>query len=174
MSKQIKQMVIDEVRQRVGDRTEILVIDSSKLDAISDNRFRLALREKEITILTVKNSLAKRALNESGLTALDPVLEGPSSLVWGCEDIVALSKELAKWAKELGTLELKGGTVEGSTLSADDVEALSKSMGRTELIGKIVMLALSPGARLAGALLGPGGRVAGGIKSKGEEGDEEE
>ncbi len=169
MSKQIKQMVIDEVRQRVGDCTEFVVIDSSRLDAISDNRFRLALREKEITILTVKNSLAKRALNDSGITALDPVLEGPSSLVWGCEDIVALSKELAAWAKELGTLQLKGGTAEGSTLSADDVDKLSKSMGRTELIGKIAMLALSPGARLAGGLLGPGGRVAGGIKSKGEE-----
>ena len=172
MSKRIKALMIADLKSRVGENSDFLVIDSSKMDAITDNQFRLALRAKEISLLTVRNSLAKKALGELGVTALDPVLEGPSTIVWGGEDIVALSKEIAKWAKDIGELEIKGGAVEGSTLDASGVDALSKSPSREELIGKIAMLALSPGGTIAGALLGPGGTVCGQIKSQAEEEDE--
>jgi large subunit ribosomal protein L10 len=168
MSKPIKDMVIDVLQGRICGRTDFLVVDSSRMDAVTTNRFRLALRQKEISLLTVKNSLAKKALHGMGISALDPILEGPSALVWGSEDIVALSKEITKWAAQIEELVVKGGASEGTTLSAADVRALSKSPGRQELIGRIVMLALSPGARLVGALLGPGGRLAGQAKSLAE------
>ena len=174
MSKRVKELVVEEIKKRLGSCTEMLVVDSSRLDAVTTNRFRLALREKNIRMLTVKNSLARQALHGLGVTALDPVLEGPSSLVWGGEDIVSLSKEIAKWAKELEALQIKGGAVEGTTLGPEDVEALSKSPGRVELIGRVIMLALSPGGQLVGALLGPGGTVAGQVKSRAEEDGEME
>ena len=83
MSKPIKQMIIDEIGDRLGDTKDLLVIDVSKLDAISANKFRLALREKEIKALTVKNSLAVHALRKNEVDSLDAVLSGPSTLVWG-------------------------------------------------------------------------------------------
>ncbi|MGH7128857.1 MAG: 50S ribosomal protein L10, partial [Planctomycetaceae bacterium] len=92
-----------------------------------------------------------------------------STLVWGGEDIVALSKEIAKWAKELEPLQIKGGTLEGTPLSAADVDSLSKSPSREELIGQIVGLVLSPGARLSAALLGPGAKLGSQIKKMSDE-----
>ncbi len=174
MSKVLKGMLIADIRQRIGETQDMLVVDCAKLDAIAANRMRLALREKNIFALTVRNALAKRALSESGVTGLDEVLAGPSTLVWGGEDIVALSKEIARWAKELEPLEIKGGTVEGTSLNAAQVDELSKSPSREELIGQIAGLALSPGAQLAAALLGPSGTLAGQIESigKGDEKDE--
>lgn len=169
MSKFVKELIIDDLKSRIGDVRDMLVIDSSKVDAITDNEFRAALRAQNVTLLTVKNSLARRALNDVGVDSLDPVLAGPSTLVWGGEDIVALSKEITKWAKQIATLEVKGGTVEGTSLDAAGVEALSKSPSREELIGRVVMLAQSPGAQLVGALLGPGGKIAGQLKAKAEE-----
>ena len=83
MSKHVKEMVMAEIRDRIGDPSDMLVVDSSRLDAISTNRFRLALREKDFSIFTVKNSLAKKTLNEVGVNALDSILQGPSTLVWG-------------------------------------------------------------------------------------------
>ena len=167
MSKRIKEMLVTDLQQRIGDTTEILVVDSSRLDAISDNRFRLALREKDISVLTVKNSMALRALHSREITELDPILEGPSSLVYGGEDIVSLSKEIAGWVSELGPdlIAIKGGLLEGTTLSKGDVEELSKSPSREELIGQIAGLLLAPGANLAAALLGPGGKLAGQIEA---------
>ena len=170
MSKRIKEMLVTELQQRLGETDEMLVVDSSRLDAIIDNRFRLALREKDIRILTVKNSMAMRALHSRDVNALDPILTGPSSLVFGGEDIVSLSKEIASWVKEIGDdlLEIKGGMLEGTTLTANDVDELSKSPSREELIGQIVGLLLSPGASIAGSLLGPGGLVAGAIEAMGD------
>ena len=147
----------------------MLVIDVSRLDAINANRFRLALREQQIGALTVKNALARQALHRLGVEALDPVLEGPSTLVWGGEDVVALSKEIARWAKELKVIEIKGGAVEGESLDADDVQALSKSPGREELLSIISGQILGPGSKLVAQLLGPGGQLAGQIKSKAED-----
>ena len=171
MSKTVKNMLIGEIRERLGDTRDLLVIDSSRLDALTANRFRLALREKQISLLTVKNTLARQALHHSGVTALDPILEGASTLVWGGEDIVALSKEIARWAKELEPLQIKGGAVEGTTLTAAGIEQLSKSPSREELIGQVVGLILSPGAQLAGALLGPGGYLAGQLKAMADKED---
>ena len=167
MSKRIKEMLVTDLQQRIGDTTEILVVDSSRLDAISDNRFRLALREKDISVLTVKNSMALRALHSREITELDPILEGPSSLVYGGEDIVSLSKEIAGWVDELGSdlIAIKGGVLEGTTLSKGDVEELSRSPSREELIGQIAGLLLAPGANLAAALLGPGGKLAGQVEA---------
>ena len=177
MSKRIKELLVADLQQRIGDESEMLVVDSSRLDAISDNRFRLALREKDIRILTVKNSMALRALHSTEVTALDPILEqGPSSLVFGGEDIVSLSKEIAGWAKEFGgdLLEIKGGMLEGTTLSSSDVDELSKSPSREELIGQIAGLLLSPGASIAGSLLGPGGLVAGSLEAMADGAESEE
>jgi large subunit ribosomal protein L10 len=161
MSKVIKKMQISAIESRLDGAQELLVVDVSKVDAVSANKMRLALQEKQIGALTVKNALARKALNNIGVSALDEVLAGPSTLVWGGEDIVALSKEIAKWAKELPEFEIKGGTVEGQTLDAQAVDVLSKSPSREELIGKIAGMVLGPGARLAAALLGPGGYLAG-------------
>ncbi|MBV08109.1 MAG: 50S ribosomal protein L10, partial [Rubinisphaera sp.] len=97
--------------------------------------------------------------------ALGEVLKGPSTLVWGGEDIVALSKEITKWAKKIEPLQVKGASVEGQPLDTKGVEKLSKSPGRAELISQIAGLILSPGSQLAGALLGPGGKLAGCVKA---------
>ena len=165
MSKRIKQLVISEIESRLGENRDFLVIDTSRLDAISANRFRLGLQEQSIGALTVKNSLAKRALSNMGVTALDPCLQGPSTLVWGAEDVVTLSKEIARWAGELKELDIKGGAVEGESLDAQAVDVLSKSPGREELLSIIAGLALSPGGHIAGAVLGAGGRLAGQVEA---------
>jgi large subunit ribosomal protein L10 len=161
----MKEMLIEDVGARIQGVRDILVLDSSKLNGVTANKLRLAMKKKNITALTVRNKLAKQALNKAGLTALDAFLEGPTTLVWGGEDIVALSKEIAKWAKEIEPLRIKGGTTEGTALSRETVDALSKSPGRRELIGQIVGLMMSPGAQLAGALLGPGRKLASQVKT---------
>lgn len=165
MSKRIKNMLVDDLRQRLGTTRDILVVDYSKLDGVTETDLRLKLRKQNIRMLGVKNSLARKVLGELGLSGLDPYLQGPSTLVFGGPDIVALSKEISKWAKDLEPLQIKGGLVDGSGVDAAQIEALSKSPSREELLGRIVMLALSPGAQLASLLLSTGGTVSGQVKS---------
>lgn len=169
MSRQIKNMLIEDLQQKIGDTKDMVVVDCSKLDAISANEWRLGMQKKNIQALTVKNSIARNALSRVGVAGLDEILAGPSTLVWGGEDVVDLSKEISRWAKQFGKLEIKGATVEGDSLDASGVEALGKSPGRAELISRIAGLFLAPGGQLAGALQGPGGQLAGCLESISEE-----
>ncbi len=171
MSRVVKEMIIKEIEDRLEGNRDLLILDSSRLDAVTNNRFRLAMQEKGIHLLVVKNSLALRVLGDDS-DQMRQLFEGPSTLAWGGEDIVALSKELTKQSRELDLLEIKGGTVEGQALDASAVEKLSKSPGRRELISMIAGQILSPGARLAGAMLGPGGVLAGCVASIAEKDDE--
>ena len=168
MGRQVKDMVISDIQSRIGDVKDFIVVDCSKVDAITANRWRLGLRKDRITALTVKNSIAANALKKKGIEGLDSVLAGPSTLIWGGDDIVALSKAVTKYAKDMPKMEIKGGSVEGQTLNAAAVDSLSKSAGRVETIGQIAGLMLAPGSQLAGCLRGPGGKLAGQLKTLSE------
>lgn len=165
MSKAVKGMVIEDIGQRMGAETDMLVVDMSKLGAFAANRWRLDLRKKNITALTVRNSLARQALDRSGVKGLDKFLEGPSTLLFGGNDVVELSKEIVEASKKDEKIKIKGGTVEGSALDAAGVDALSKSPSREELIAKIAGQILAPGRNLAAALLGPGSTIASQLKT---------
>jgi large subunit ribosomal protein L10 len=161
-------MLIEDLGVRLKGVKDILVLDASKLSGVTANKLRLSMRKKKITALTVRNKLGRVALKNAGVTALDSLLQGPSTLVWGGEDIVALSKEIAQWAKDIEPLKIKGGTTEGATLSKQTVDELAKSPGRKELIGQIAAAMMSPGAQLAGALVGPGRKLASQIEKVAE------
>ena len=165
MSRRIKDMLISEITTRLGDAKDVLVVDCSRLDAVNANRWRVGIAASNISAMTVKNSIARNALSRIGVEGLDDVLSGPSTLIWGGEDVVALSREIAKWSRDLNGLEIKGGTVEGQSLDRAAVEVLSKSPGRLELISQISGLMLSPGRQLAGAMCGPGSLLAGALKT---------
>lgn len=164
MSKVVKEMILQEIENRLDGDRDLLVIDSSRLDAIADNQFRIALRGKGIHVLTVKNSLVRKVLGDDD-GEMKHVFSGSSTIVWGGEDVVALSREVVKHVKELEPLELKGGAVEGQSLDVAAVEKLSKSPGRLELISIISGQLLGPGAQLSGQMLGPGGNLAGCVKT---------
>ncbi len=168
MGRHVKQMVISEIQSRIGDVKDFIVVDCSRIDAITANRWRLGLRKHSISALTVKNSIAANALKKKGIEGLDSFLAGPSTLMWGADDIVALSKAVTGYAKEMPKFEIKGGSVEGQTLNAAAVDSLSKSAGRLETIGQIAGLLLAPGSQLAGCLQSPGGKLAGQLKTLSE------
>ncbi|MFQ5734955.1 MAG: 50S ribosomal protein L10 [Planctomycetaceae bacterium] len=160
MSKIVKNMLIADVEQRIGATRDFLVVDSSRIDAVTTNRLRLSLRERNITALTVRNALAKRALHNIGVETLDSVLEGPCTLVWGGDDIVALSKEIARWAKDVDELEIKGGTLDGAALSADEVKAVSQWPTREELLSIVSGQVLGVAGEIAGMATGPAQQIA--------------
>lgn len=171
MSKYVKQLMTDDLKSRWEGVENALLVDVIGLEANATVSLRQKLREKNISLMVVKNSLARRA---SEGTALAPAFEGASgttAVVWGGEDIVSLAKEVTALAKDkaFAKFEAKGGVLDGAKLSADDVTAVSKWPTRTEQLSMLVGQILGPGATLNAQLLGPGGALASQIKQKGEE-----
>ena len=96
MSKRVKDLLTKDFAKRLDGVEEALLVNVIGIDANQSVVLRRQLREKNIQLIVVKNSLAKRAAEGSPLaTALNDA-EGSLAVVWGAEDFVSLAKEITK------------------------------------------------------------------------------
>ena len=171
MSKYLKNLMTEELKSRLTDVSDLLLVNVIGMEAESTVELRRELRQKDMHLMVVKNSLARRATEG---TTLAPAFEGSSgtlAVVWGGEDVVSLAKEITRIADDgkYEKFETRGGVMDGTKLSADDVKAVSKWPSRQEQLSLLVGQILGPGATLSGQLLGPGRSLASQVKQKSEE-----
>ena len=176
MSKYLKNLISDDLKKRLDGVSDLIVVDVMKLNSEKTVTLRKTLRQKNISLLVVKNSLARRATEGTVLAPAFEGVEGSAAVIWGAEDIVSLAKEVSRLAedKQFEAFVPKGGVMSGSKLSAADVKKVSKWPSRAEQLSLLVGQILSPGATLCGQLLGPGAKLASQVKKKSEGGEEGE
>ena len=173
MSKYVKDLITKDLRNRLAGVEDALLVDVIGLENNKNVVLRQRLRQKNIHLLVVKNSLARRATEGTRLAPAFETAEGTMALVWGGEDIIALAKEVVRIAqdKEFERFVPKGGVIDGQPLAAEQVKAVSKWPTRQEQLSILVGQVLSPGASLSSQLLGAGAKLASQIKKKSEEGE---
>lgn len=169
MSKYVKNLIADHLRDRWKGVDEALLVSVAGLDANNNYQLRKELRGKNINLVVVKNSMARRATEGTALAAGFEGLEGTTAVMWG-GDIVSLAKEIIRLGKEkhYSALESRGGVMGGTRISATEVEQVSKWPSRIEQLSILVGQILGPGALLASQLGSAGGALASQIKQHGE------
>lgn len=166
MSKYVKNFISSDIKNRLEGVSDAVVANVIGMDSDSTYRIRKKLRDKGISVLVVKRSLAARAVADSRLGPMFDKQDGSVAVLWGCDDFVSLAKELAELvkSKEFEKFELKGGVMDGESLTAEKVLEISKWPNRLEQISLLVGQILGPGAGLSAQLLGAGAKVAGQVK----------
>ena len=109
----------------------------SRADYMFDN-------ENGVIYKVFKNTLIKRAVAGTEFEGLIPDLEGPTALAVSKTDATAPGRIIAKYAKEIKPLELKGGVVEGDFYDQDGISQIALIPGREELIAKVMGSIQSP------------------------------
>ena len=165
MSKKVKELMQAEFKARFENVSEFAVVSVRGVEGTDNNRLRGELLEKGIDLHVVRNSLAAKAFAELGRDGLKELLVGPCAITYGGDSIVDVAKAMVDVAKKFSAFEIKGCYLDGELLGADAAKELAKMPSRAELQGAVVMIANSPGARLAGAITGPAGYIAGCVKS---------
>ncbi len=171
MSKYVKDLVTEAIRQRLSGVHDAILVSVVGLDANADNSLRAELSSKDINMLVVKKSLAARAAGGTPIAPMFDGLTGAAAICWGAEDIVSLAKEVVRLAKkdEYKAFEARGGVLDGEPLTAEQVEQVSKWPTREEQLSILMGQVLAPGATLGGQLISIGGALASQIEQKGEE-----
>ena len=166
MSYLVKNLVQNEYEKVFSDISEFVVVDLTGVSGVDNNILRGELKKKGIHMTVVKNSLMRMALQKMGMDAACGVFAVVScTIAYGGDSVVDIAKEVFDWAKKVKAIPPKGAYVDGMLMPAGGVKELSKMPSRVELQGQVVQIALTPGANVAGALLGPGGVIAGCIES---------
>lgn len=149
---ELKQPIVDEIKGHITDAVSAVLVDYRGLTVEQDTRLRKELREAGVVYKVYKNTLMKRAFEGTDFAQLDEFLDGPSAIAIGKEDATAAARILAKYVKEVETLEFKGAVVEGTFYDVNGIKALASIPSREELISKLLGSLQSPITNLARVL----------------------
>jgi ribosomal protein L10 len=170
MSKQLKNLIAGEVSLRLAGVNDLLLVDVIGMNSLNTFNLRKELRGKNIQLLVVKSSLARRATEGTPLASAFDGGEGSLAVVWGGEDFVSLAKEMVQIHKkpEYEKCQSRGGLMDGEKLSPEKVSEVSKWPNRTQQISLLVGQILAPGANLLSQINAPGGLLLSQLKKKSE------
>jgi large subunit ribosomal protein L10 len=175
MSKYVKNLVTDDIKRRLQNVNDALLVNMIGMNSSSTYALRKELRAQKINILVVKNSMAARATAGSPLASLFDGVGGSAAICWGSEDIVALAKSITTILKseKFPAFQPRGGVMDGEQISADQIAEVAKWPSRGEQLSRLVGQILSVGARLNSQLIAVGGALASQIAEKAKGGEEE-
>lgn len=144
--------MVSDLRDRLKGAKSLYYTDFTGLNVKRMTELRRRLKRAGVEYVVIKNTLAIRAVNESGLTG-EP-LKGPTGLVFGT-DPVAAAKVLSDFAREFEQRPaVKGGLLDGKQIDTAQVKQLASLPSREQMLADLGAGLQSPMAAFVGALSG--------------------
>lgn len=170
MNKQEKKETIDELHEKFARAKTAVITGYTGINVEQITELRSKLRKSQVEYRVVKNTLARRAVQGTGLEPLKDYFVGPVGIALGFDDVVAPAKVLFEFNKTQEKLQLKIGVLDGKLLQQADIKALATLPSLNSLRGKIIGLLQAPASRMVGVLAAPGGQIARVLKAKADKG----
>jgi large subunit ribosomal protein L10 len=153
MKKAEKEQLVTELRDKLKTAQSLYYTDFTGLNVKRMTELRRRLKRAGIDYVVIKNTLALRAVNESGLVG--EKLKGPTGLVVG-KDPVAAARVLTEFAKEFEDRPaMKGGLLQGKAINNAQVKRMASLPSREQMLADLAASMQSPMAAFVGALSGP-------------------
>lgn len=149
LTKAKKAEQIDKLSQELKGSTTAIVGTFAKLTVSQDFQLRKAVRGAGGSYRVVKNKLAARAAQGTGVEAALQGLKGVSSVAYTSGDPVALAKALSAWVKDNSEFTFKLGILDGRVLTVAQIGELATMPSKEEIYAKLLFLINSPAQRLA-------------------------
>jgi large subunit ribosomal protein L10 len=144
MNREQKAAVVEEIADQIQNAEAIFAVDYRGITVAQVADLRVRLRESDARFRVVKNSLSERAADKAGMESLKPMLVGPTALTLVNGDAALAAKALADAARTLHVLDFKGGVLNGSLLSPDDVRSIARLPSRDVLNAQLVGTIAAP------------------------------
>ena len=152
MKRNEKEQLVSELSGKIKGAQALYYTDFTGLNVKRMTDLRRRLRKAGVEYVVIKNTLALRAVNESGLVG--ERLKGPTGIVVA-HDALAGAKVLTDFAKENDQKPaVKGGMFDGRAIDAEQVKKLASLPSREQLLGELGAGFMAPLASFAGALNG--------------------
>lgn len=149
-----KAETVAALHARFGEVKGAVVSDYRGLNVQEMSNLRKRLREVDVELHVVKNTLARRAAADTDFQHIADSFVGPTSIAWTEGDVVAMAKVMTEYAKEEPKLEIRAGLVEGQALTSEQVAALAELPPREVLLAQALGSLKSPLSGLVGVLQG--------------------
>src|SRR3954469_13797196 len=171
MTKEEKNVIIDDLAELLGKYPTVYITDTSSLTVGKTNQLRRLCFNKGVKMLVAKNSLIQKAMEKSNAEAFSGMFEalkGTSALMFSETGNVP-AKVIKEFRKKDAKPALKGAYIDTAVFLGDNqLDTLFSMKSRNELIGDIIGLLQSPAKNVISGLKSGGGKLAGIIKTLSE------
>ena len=153
MKRSEKEQLVSELKDKLSSAQSLYYTDFTGLNVKRMTELRRRLKRAGVDYVVIKNTLALRAVNESGLVGTK--LKGPTGLVVG-KDPVAAARVLTDFAKEFEDKPaMKGGMLQGKAIDNAQLKRMASLPSREQMLADLAASMQSPMAAFLGALSGP-------------------
>jgi len=145
-----KKAVVDALTSKVKEASSVVFVDYKGITVAQDTELRKQFREAGVDYAVVKNTLTRFAAKDAGYD-FSEVLNGTTAMASTTGDPIAPARIVCEFAKKnkLKTLAIKGGVVEGSVLSADQLNGFGELPSKNALVASVLGTFLAPISSLA-------------------------
>lgn len=147
--------IVEEYTEKFKRAKSVYVAEYEGMDVATVNDARSKFREKNIEYKVLKNRLARRSLNNAGITDLDPFLNGTNTFLVGYDDPVVPAKILQDFNKKDEILKLKAVLFEGKVFTAEEAKKISNLPSREVLMSQLLGMLQAPVTKFAQTLNAP-------------------
>jgi large subunit ribosomal protein L10 len=132
-----KQRVVDDLHAAWLDASAGVVTEYRGLTVAEMGDLRRRLRQYQVSLQVVKNTLARRAAEGTGFKAAEEMFSGPVAIAYG-NDPVGMAKAISEFAKDHEKFEVKGGLLEGKFIDPQGIKALASLPPREVLLAQVL------------------------------------
>ncbi len=154
MNKQQRHDAVETLSQKIADSTAGLVINYQGLSVEATNNLRRQVRKAGSELKVAKNTLLRRAAQQTDFAMLSESFVGPTAVVFVKNNPVPVVKVLNKFIKDNPStpLQIKAGVLNKKLLSVQEIDMLAELPSREVLLGQLVGVLSGPARALVTAL----------------------
>ncbi|MBP1040427.1 50S ribosomal protein L10 [Vagococcus sp. BWB3-3] len=147
-----KAQQVEEVTVKFSEAASVVVVDYRGLTVEEVTELRKQLREANVEMKVIKNSILSRAAVKAGLEGMEDVFVGPTAIAFSNDDVIAPAKIMNEFAEKIEALEIKGGVIEGKVSSVEEIVSLAKLPNREGMLSMLLSVLQAPVRNVAYAI----------------------
>lgn len=160
MLKSEKEELIKELNDKFSRAKSVVVAEFNKVNVDTVTKLRKKLRDSGIDYKVLKNTLAKRAAKGTSVEVLSEDFTGPVAIAVSYGDVVAPAKIISEFIKDMETIKIRSGVVDGKRIDKAGVQTLAKLPGLPELRATLLGMLNQPAGKLVRTIAAPGSQLA--------------
>ena len=145
-----KQAMVEALAARIQNASAGVFVDYKGITVSEDTALRTEMRKDNVNYTVVKNTLTRKALEKLGMTGLDDILNGTTSLATAENDPIAPFRILSDYSKKLNDrFNIKAAFMEGKVLSESEIAEMAQLPSKDALYAKVLGTMIAPITGLA-------------------------
>lgn len=144
---------VEDIRDRLSRASIIVTTGYESLTSSDMNALRKSLRQQGIEYKVIKNTLVLRAAEEIGKHGIDSILNGPTGIAFGYDDVTSVPKAINDFISSTRIpLVIHGGLMGSEILTGNQVVEIANLPSKEELVAKLLGQMKAPITGLVGTL----------------------